>query len=59
MNSNNVVFNKSPDVVFRDTTDVVFRIKEKLGIKEIKGSDKRDFIMVLCPCAPGLVFSQI
>jgi hypothetical protein len=45
MNSNNVVFNKSHDVVFRDTTDVVFRKREILGIKEVKESDKKKFIM--------------
>jgi len=51
MNSNNVVFNKSQDVVFRDNTDVVFRKKENLGIKEIKDSYKKKFIMasiVMC-----------
>lgn len=45
MNSNNVVFNKSQDVVFRDSTDVVFRKKANLGIKEIKDSAKKKFIM--------------
>jgi hypothetical protein len=45
MNSNNVVFNKSQDVVFRDNTDVVFRKREKLGIKEIKDSEIKKFVM--------------
>jgi len=37
MNSNNVVFNKSQDVVFSK--------KANLGIKEIKDSAKKKFIM--------------
>jgi hypothetical protein len=57
MNSNTVVFNKSHNVVFRDTTGVVFR--KNLGIKEIKGSEKRKFITELSACAPGLAFSQV
>lgn len=37
MNSNNVVFNKSQAVVFKK--------REKLGIKEVKDSEIKKFVM--------------
>jgi len=55
MNSKHVVFNKSQDVVFMDNTDVMFRKMESLGIKEIKGTDKKKFIMAnIMPCTKVL-----